>query len=116
MPPPVPREGSGRNMLREKLRGWGEEAVELVNKLLTYDPERRPSARTAGRHRWFEVEPRACRPEMIQTAPDAREGGSGGKRMAVGRERDEGRGPRVDDGGYVFDFGDDGSERKRRKH
>ena len=108
-------------MLRERLKGCTPEAIALVNALLTFDPEKRPSARRALGHKYFtEEEPRACRPEMLQTAPEVRNeglGGGGGKRIVVGREREEeeegkgaGGAPEKD---YLFDF--DGGERKRRR-
>ena len=73
--------------------------------MLTYDPEKRPSARGALRFAYWEESPRACRPEMVQTAPEIRNEAAVGKRVVVGRERDGG------DGGYVFEF--EGGERKR---
>lgn len=95
--------------MKERLKGCSDGAVELVNALLTYDPEKRPSARGALRFAYWEESPRACRPEMVQTAPEIRNEGAGaGKRVVVGREREE-RG----DGGYVFEF--EGGERKRRR-
>jgi len=110
-PPPVPRSGEGRvNMLEKRLVGQRRECINLVNELLTYDPDMRPSAARALRHPYFAREsPPACLPEMIQTFPEIRNtpgvhGGGGETKRAC-------------EAGYVFDFGDvgGGGERKRRK-
>jgi len=109
-PPAVPRAGIGeKNMLERKLGGQRKECINLINILLTYDPEARPTAGKALRHPYFTREmPPAAKPEMIQTFPELRNSSdnSDGKRAEGGG----GKGS-----GYIFDFGDEESSRKRRK-
>jgi serine/threonine protein kinase len=98
-------------MLEQKLAGHRKECINLVNELLTYDPEMRPSAGRALRHPYFTREhPGPCAPEMIQTFPEIRNvpgAPSGTVEMKRGNEAG---------GGYVFDFGaEGGSDKKRRK-
>lgn len=89
-----------------------------MNELLTYDPERRPSAGRALRHPYFTKEsPSACRPEMIQTFPEIR---NDVKEVEAGGGRVRGGGGMEAGSGYVFDFGEVGggegeARRKRRK-
>lgn len=110
---PVPRSlaAAEKNMLERRLTGSRRECIALVNELLTYDPDMRPSAARALRHPYFtREEPRACRPEMIQTFPEIRNEPQPQFEDANGRGTGAGAG-----GGYVFDFGDEGGARKRRK-
>lgn len=99
-----------KNMLEKKLHGQKKECVSLVNELLTYDPDMRPSAARALRHSYFTREqPAACKPEMVQTFPEIR---NEEVRRTVEMKRGN-EGP--PGGGYVFDFGEGEVERKRRK-
>lgn len=105
-PPPLPR--NTVNLLEKKLHGQKRECINLVNELLTYDPDMRPSAPRALRHAYFTREqPAACKPEMVQTFPEIRN--EEVKRTVEMKRGNEGP------GGYVFDFGEGEGERKRRK-
>lgn len=109
-PPPIPRStNSNINMLETKLAGQKKECINLVNELLTYDPEMRPSAGRALKHPYFVREqPGPCAPEMIQTFPEIRNvpgAPAGTVEMKRGNEV----------GDYVFDFGEGASEKKRRR-
>ncbi|KAI5794751.1 kinase-like domain-containing protein [Pyronema domesticum] len=107
-PPPVPRTGGNVNNLERKLVGQKKECINLVNELLTYDPEMRPSAYRALRHAYFtKEEPRACRPEMVQTFPEIRNmpGAPGNVELKRAGEQS----------GYVFDFGGEGGAKRRKK-
>jgi serine/threonine protein kinase len=144
-PPPIPRKGDGStsvNMLEKKLMGQKRECINLINELLTYDPDMRPPAAKALSHPYFKLEkPQACLPQMIQTFPEIRNtnaainvsgcdsgnsvgrglgavaasvvSGGGGGGGPAGRSAEMKRGS--DSSGYIFDFGDVGSDRKRRK-
>lgn len=117
-PPPVPSSSSAsKNLLDTKLAGQKQECVNLVNDLLTYDPDMRPSATRALKHNYFLREaPAACRPEMIQTFPEIRNV-PGGPGSAVEVVTITARGGGGGGGGdsYVFDFGEGERGSKRRK-
>jgi len=118
-PPPVPRSTNPNvNLLERKLAGQKRECINLVNELLTYNPDMRPTASRALRHNYFTREaPAACRPEMIQTFPEIRNFPGGPETTTTTATIEMKRGNEA--GGYVFDFGEGGAggggERKRRK-
>lgn len=85
-------------MLALKLGGQKEGTIKFVNELLTYDPSARPSAGKALRSRWWGEEPRACRPEMVQTFPEIRNYEEEGRGSGGMKGKGEG------EGGYIFDF------------
>lgn len=134
-PPPIPRSTNPNvNLLERRLVGQKRECIGLVNELLTYDPDMRPSASKALRHPYFTREaPAACLPEMIQTFPEIRNfpGGAAAAAAAAAASASATttitansaanattattiEAKRGNEAGYVFDFGE-GAERKRRR-
>jgi cell division cycle 2-like protein len=47
---------------------------DLLNRMLTYDPSRRITAREALEHRWFNESPFPVDPDMMPTWPSRSEG------------------------------------------
>ena len=114
-PPAVASASASKNLLEKKLAGQKTECINLVNELLTYNPDMRPSASKALRHAYFAREaPAACRPEMIQTFPEIRNvpGGPGSAVEVVVEDR---RGGGEGGGGYMFDFGDERGAKRRKR-
>ncbi|KAK9256665.1 kinase-like domain-containing protein [Lipomyces tetrasporus] len=60
------------NTLDKVLRGQSRATIELVNELLTYDPDKRTTAKEALRHDYFEERPKALDPGLLPTFPELR--------------------------------------------
>lgn len=67
------------NLLKRSFPELGEAGVDLLNALLTYNPERRITAEEALRHPYFEERPFPRHPSAMPTFPSSHEG-SGAKR------------------------------------
>jgi len=61
--------GSSQAQLRSKFRFITEAGIELLSKLLTYDPERRISAEEALKHRYFTESPFPKHPDLFGSFP-----------------------------------------------
>ncbi|RPA80464.1 cyclin-dependent kinase 10, isoform CRA_g [Ascobolus immersus RN42] len=100
-------DGLGGNLER-LFRDYSENTIALLRACLSWDPERRPSAREALKHGYFTEEPRAKDPKFMPTFPEYRNDGKSHKR---------GRPDAAKDDGFVFEFEDHlprGSHKKRR--
>lgn len=66
------------NLMRKKITDQtiSEAGFGLLNKLLTYCPQKRITAEDALHHEWFEESPEPVDPEMFPTWPAKSEGGS----------------------------------------
>lgn len=60
--------------LRAKFRYTTDLGVDLMSKLLTYDPRRRISAEEALKHPWFQESPLPKHPDMFQSFPSTAAG------------------------------------------
>ncbi|KAK9369770.1 kinase-like domain-containing protein [Lipomyces kononenkoae] len=60
------------NTLDKVLRGQSRTTIEFVNELLTYDPDKRITAKAALRHKYFEERPKALDPGLLPTFPEVR--------------------------------------------
>ena len=111
------------------------ETIKYLSRFLTWDPQCRWTASEAlgyGRSRWaadaekwwFES-PKECKPALLPTYPEVRNGEKSGPELAMrglksADEQDLGLGTQVagddpkltDDRGYVFDFGEDSSSKR----
>lgn len=115
---PAPVGAQRENMLERRLVGQTKETIRIINEMLTFDSERRITASDALRERYFTREmPPPQRPELIQTFPEIRndDGGASGRKGNGGGESGLGKRKGKDQGGYVFDFGDDFGVRKKHK-
>jgi len=65
------------NNLRQKFPHVTDKTFDLLNKLLTYDPEKRLSATEALEHPFFTESPPAKDPALMPTWPSLHEGNSG---------------------------------------
>ena len=60
------------NNIKEKYHWLSETGIKLINDLLTYDPVKRATARSARRDRYFHEKPHPVDPEMMPTYPHLR--------------------------------------------
>ncbi|KAK9236223.1 kinase-like domain-containing protein [Lipomyces kononenkoae] len=60
------------NTLDRVLRGQSRATIEFVNDLLTYDPDKRITAKAALQHQYFEERPKAMDPGLLPTFPEVR--------------------------------------------
>ncbi|PSC68206.1 cyclin-dependent kinase G-2-like isoform X1 [Micractinium conductrix] len=77
------------NYLRKEFPSLSDAGVDLLNRLLTYDPERRITARQALRHPYFSERPLPRLPEYMPTFPSAHDAGGGGGAGGQHRQRRE---------------------------
>uniref|UniRef100_A0A914W281 cyclin-dependent kinase n=1 Tax=Plectus sambesii TaxID=2011161 RepID=A0A914W281_9BILA len=84
------------NQLRKQFGAnvLSDSGFQLLNKFLTYNPDRRISAREALAHEWFRQDPLPVKPEMFPTWPAKSEGG---KHPAKGQS------PKAPEGGKQFE-------------
>jgi serine/threonine protein kinase len=61
-------------MLQQEFLGLSAAGADLLNQLLTYDPEKRISAKAALRHPWFSEAPFSRDPSQMPTFPDTLDG------------------------------------------
>lgn len=89
------------NYLRQRFPRLSDEGLDLLNRLLTYDPERRLTARQALRHAYFSERPMPRQPAFMPTFPSAHDaepgggGGGGGGRLQQRRAAEEAHGAGV---------------------
>lgn len=100
-------DGLGGNL--EKLfRDFSDATTALIRQCLSWDPERRPTAREALKSTYFTEEPKAKDPKFMPTFPEYRNDGRSHKR---------GRQEVAKNDGFVFEFDDHpprSSHKKRR--
>ena len=61
-------------MVQQEFLGLSSAGADLLNQMLTYDPEKRISASAALRHPWFSEAPFPLDPSQLPTFPDTLDG------------------------------------------
>ncbi|KAF3929468.1 hypothetical protein AA313_de0209330 [Arthrobotrys entomopaga] len=93
--------------------------VNLLNACLTYDPDKRITARRALSHEYFREKPAPKEPSLLPTFPESRNGtNESGESIAVHGKRAGGYGESTSaNSGYVFDFdGHFGGMPQKKRH
>lgn len=61
-------------VVQQEFLGLSSAGADLLNQMLTYDPEKRISASAALRHPWFSEAPFPLDPSQLPTFPDTLDG------------------------------------------
>ncbi|KAK9361986.1 kinase-like domain-containing protein [Lipomyces starkeyi] len=77
------------NTLDRVLRGQSRATIELVNNLLTYDPDKRITAKEALQHEYFGERPKALDPGLLPTFPEYRGFSNTSNRHGSNRQEDK---------------------------
>ncbi|KAI7842421.1 hypothetical protein COHA_004060 [Chlorella ohadii] len=79
------------NYLRQEFPGLSDSGIDLLNRLLTFDPEKRITARAALRHAYFTERPLPRLPHYMPSFPSAHDADGGGGGGRGGQHRNERR-------------------------